>query len=62
MADLKLEVEERAGGVGIIHVIGAVDFIRFSDLQNAVRAREEAGDKGLIVDLTEMDYVSSRLD
>ena len=59
MAELKLEIEERAGGIGIIHVVGAVDFIRFSELQEAVRAREEAGDKGLVVDLTEMEYISS---
>ena len=59
MASLTLNLEEKPGSISVLHVIGSVDFIRFSDLQSALRKRIDSDDKALVIDLSAMEYVSS---
>lgn len=52
-------VESRVSGIAILSVRGAVDMLSAPQLEAAICAARETAPVGLIVDLTEVDFLAS---
>ncbi len=59
MPELNLEMERAANGAMILHLEGFLDAHTFEELDEAINGLFDEGVYRIVVDLSELDYISS---